>query len=102
MICDRGEIECIDPATGKTIWSDALPKGRNSYYASPMIANGFLYAPREDGALFIASVKDDQFKLLSENELDDPVIGSPIAERDNVFIRGEKHLYCIQAAPTNQ
>lgn len=95
MVRDRGEVECIDPFTGKTIWSDTLPKGRSSYYASPMIANGILYAPREDGTLFIASVKDDQFKLISENELNEPVIGSPVPEQGNVLIRGEKHLYCI-------
>jgi len=96
LVRDRGEVECIDPATGKTIWSDVLPKGRSSYYASPMIANGYLYAPREDGTLFIASVKDDKFKLLSENEFDEPVIGSPVPEQGRVFIRGEKHLYCLQ------
>ena len=97
LVRDRGEIECVDPATGKTIWSDALPKGRSSYYASPMIANGKLYAPREDGTLFIASVEDDQFKLLSENEMDEPVIGSPVPEQGRVFIRGEKHLYCLES-----
>ena len=97
LVRDRGEIECVDPATGKTIWSDALPKGRSSYYASPMIANGKLYAPREDGTLFIASVENDQFKLLSENEMDEPVIGSPVPEQGRVFIRGEKHLYCLES-----
>ena len=99
LVRDRGEVECVDPATGETIWSDVLPKGRSSYYASPMIANGHLYAPREDGTLFIASVKDDQFKLLSENEMDEPVIGSPVPEQGRIFIRGEKHLYCIQSPP---
>ncbi len=97
LVRDRGEVECVDPVTGKTIWSDTLPKGRSSYYASPMIANGILYAPREDGTLFIASVNDDQFKLISENELDEPVIGSPVPEQGNVLIRGEKHLYCIHS-----
>ena len=53
-------------------------------------------------ALPLASVKDDQFKLVSENEMDEPVIGSPVPEQGNVFIRGEKHLYCIQATSANQ
>ena len=101
LVRDRGEVECIDPATGKTIWTDALPKGRSSYYASPLIANGMLYAAREDGVLFVASVKDDEFKLLSENEMGEPVIGSPVPEQNNILIRGEKHLYCVQA-PTSQ
>ena len=61
-----------------------------------MIANGILYAPREDGALFVASVKDDQFKLISENGMDEPVIGSPDQGHHEHF-RGT-----LPAAPANQ
>jgi outer membrane protein assembly factor BamB len=102
LVRDRGEVECIDPATGKTIWSDALPKHRNSYYASPTIAAGNLYAPREDGVVFVASVDDGKFRLLSESDLKEPVIGSPVPIENRIFIRGEKHLFCFEApAATN-
>jgi len=30
LVRDRGEVECIDPATGKSIWHAAFPKGRAS------------------------------------------------------------------------
>jgi outer membrane protein assembly factor BamB len=81
--------------TGKTIWSDAFPKSRSNYYASPLIAGGKLYAPREDGVVFVASITDGQFKLLSENDLKEPVIGSPVPVANRIFIRGEKHLFCF-------
>ena len=76
---DRGEVECLDPATGKTIWSDAFPKNRASYYASPLIAGGHLYAPREDGVVFVAAVTNDRFRLLAQNDMEESVIGSPVA-----------------------
>ena len=95
IVRDRGEVECIDPATGKTLWSDAFPKSRSNYYASPLIAGGKLYAPREDGVVFVASVTAGQFKLLSENDLEEPVIGSPVPVSNRIFIRGEKHLFCF-------
>ena len=70
LVRDRGEVECIDPVTGKTIWGDAFPKSSVKFYASPLIAGGNLYAPREDGVVFVAAVTDDKFKLLAENDMD--------------------------------
>jgi outer membrane protein assembly factor BamB len=96
LVRDRGQVECLDPATGKTVWSDAFPKGRSNFYASPLIAGGKLYAPREDGTVFVASVVDGKFELLAENDLGEPVIGSPVPAENRLFIRGEKHLYCLE------
>lgn len=95
LVRDRGEVECLDPNTGEEIWSGAFPKSRRSFYASPLIANGYLYAAREDGVVFVASVRDGQFELLSENDMGEPVIGSPVPQDNRIFIRGEKHLYCL-------
>ncbi len=95
LVRDRGEVECIDPVTGKTIWSDAFPKGRASFYASPIIAGGNLYAPREDGIVFVASVTNDRFELLAQNDMQEPVIGSPVPVANRILIRGEHHLFCM-------
>jgi outer membrane protein assembly factor BamB len=100
ILRDRGEVECIDPATGKTIWSDAFPKSRASFYASPTIAGGRLYAAREDGVVFVASVTNDRFELLAENDLAEAVIGSPVPALDRIFIRGEHHLFCLAPPET--
>lgn len=94
LLRDRGEVECIDPKTGKTIWSDALPKERSNYYASPAIAAGNLYAVREDGVVFVARVEKG-FELLAENKMNDRVIASPVAVANRLLIRGEQHLFCI-------
>ena len=63
--------------------------------ASPLVAGGKLYAPREDGVVFVASIVDGQFKLLSENDMQESVIGSPVPAMDRILIRGEKHLSCF-------
>lgn len=95
IVRDKGEVDCINPATGETVWTDAFPRNRNKFYASPLIADGKLYAPREDGVVFVASIADGGFKLLSETDMQEPVIGSPIAVEDRLFIRGENHLFCL-------
>lgn len=95
LVRDRGEVECIDPKTGKNVWSGKFPKAKSNYYASPLIAGDKIYAPREDGVVFVASVANDNFELLSKNDMDEPVIGSPVPSSNRIFIRGENHLFCI-------
>jgi len=93
MIPDRPAS--IDPATGKTIWEGASPKHRMNDYASPLIAGDKLCAPREEGTVFVASVANDQFELLSENNMAESVSGSPVPASNRTLIRGEQHLFCV-------
>jgi outer membrane protein assembly factor BamB len=94
VLRDRGEIDCIDPATGNFIWRGALPARRGSFYASPLIAGGHLYAARENGMIYVARVKD-KFELLSEIDMGERVIASPIAVDGRILIRGERSLFCV-------
>ena len=96
LLRDRGEVECLDPATGKTLWRGAMPKASSSYYASPTVADGKLYAAREDGTIFVAQVEPN-FELLAENKMGERVIASPVPAANRIFIRGEHHLFCIGA-----
>ncbi len=102
LVRDRGEVACIDPATGKTIWEGAFPKNRANFYASPLIAGDKLYAPREDGTVFVASVANDKFDLLSENDMAESVIGSPVPALNCILIRGERHLFCVDSEASPQ
>ncbi|MCX6902376.1 MAG: PQQ-binding-like beta-propeller repeat protein [Verrucomicrobia bacterium] len=94
VLRDRGELECIEPATGQTLWAAALPKHSASYYASPTVAGGKLYAAREDGAVFVAGVEEN-FELLAENHMGESVIASPVPVTNRLLIRGEKNLFCL-------
>ncbi len=95
LVRDRGQVESIDPLSGVSRWSDRLPRGRANYYASPLIADGLLYAPREDGMVFVARVSDKGLELVSENDLGESVIASPVPTADGLLIRGERHLFCF-------
>lgn len=94
LLRDRGQIECIDPATGKTFWSGDLPKKNASYYASPTLADGKLYAAREDGVVFVVRM-DGKFEILAENDMGERLIASPVPVAGRLLLRGEKHLFCV-------
>lgn len=97
LVRDRGEVASIEASTGRTIWEAAFPKHRANFYASPLVAGDKLYATREDGTVFVASVANDKFELLAENDMGESVIGSPVPLSNRLLIRGEKHLFCIAA-----
>lgn len=97
LLRPKGEVVCLNPATGETLWADALPRSRGSYYASPIIANGVLYAAREDGMVFAARVKD-KFEVVGENPMEEQIIATPVADQGRLLLRGEQHLFCIQSA----
>lgn len=94
LLRHRGGVVCLDPATGTTLWSGALPEDKSPYYASPIIAHGVLYAAREDGVLFAVRV-EDRFELLSENRMGERILASPVPVADRLLIRGDHHLFCV-------
>jgi hypothetical protein len=95
LVRDKGEVESVSPETGKTNWKGTFPKSRANFYASPLVAGDKLYAAREDGAVFVARIGNGDFEILSETEMGEPVIGSPIPFGNRILIRGENHLYCF-------
>lgn len=94
LLRHKGEIVCLDPKTGQTVWVANLPEHRAPYYASPVIANGILYAAREDGMIFTARV-GGKFELLGENAMGERIVASPTPAEDRLFVRGDNHLFCI-------
>lgn len=95
LLRHKGEIVCLDPKTGHTVWSESLPKDRAPYYSSPVIANGVLYALREDGVLFAARV-GKRCEILGETVLGERVVSSPAPAGNRLLVRGDKHLFCLQ------
>lgn len=94
LLRNKGGVACLDPKTGDTIWTAALPEHRSAYYSSPTIAAGTLYAAREDGTLFIARV-EDKFELLGEHPMGERIIASPVPAANRLFVRGDNHLFCF-------
>lgn len=95
LVRDEGEVVCLDPTDGKTLWTGRFPKNRNNYYSSPTIAGGKLYAAREDGVVMSAAI-GEKFTMLAENDMQERTIATPVPIQGRLLIRGEKHLFCIK------
>ena len=87
-------LSCLDVRNGKRLFGPVrLPTIRN-LYASPSSAAGRVYFVGRDGTAVV--IEDgDQFKVISTNHLGEPIDASPVIVGRELFLRGEKHLYCI-------
>ncbi|MCG8448385.1 MAG: PQQ-like beta-propeller repeat protein, partial [Pirellulales bacterium] len=96
ILSDTGHISLLDLATSAPIWISDLPKSRNKYYASPVLAGNTLYFTREDGMLFSCELSEEGLRIVAENELGDQLLATPVPLRGKLLVRGSEHLYLFR------
>jgi hypothetical protein len=89
-------LTTLDVKTGKPVLDQVRLPGLNSLYASPVLAAGRVYLVGRDGTTLVLR-QADKLEVLSTNRLDDEIDASPAAVGKELFLRGEKFLYCIAA-----
>lgn len=92
---DRGEVACLDAASGKQIWKEKVEPNRNAFSSSPILAGDKIYVTREDGKTFVLK-QGDKFELIAANELpNEYTVSTPVFVDGRIFIRTFENLYCI-------
>jgi outer membrane protein assembly factor BamB len=89
-----GMVSCFEAATGKEIYPLSRVDGLSSIYASPIAAGGYVFLTGRSGTTVV--LKDaDKFEVVATNSVGETVDATPAPVDDQLFIRGEKHLFCI-------
>lgn len=89
-----GMLSCVDAATGKAHYAAERIDGISNTYASPVAANGHVYLTGRSGTTVV--IKDsDQLTIVASNSVGETVDATPSPVDNELFIRGEKHLFCI-------
>jgi outer membrane protein assembly factor BamB len=91
VVSEKGFAMCLEAATGKVKWQERL--GGN-YSASPVAANGHIYFLSEKGETVVIPA-DGKFEIIARNSLQEPCQASMAVSHGQLFIRTEKHLFCI-------
>lgn len=94
-VSDRGVASCIKADTGEVAFKERLP-GSAQFYASPIVADGRLYAVSRFHGTFVLAASPE-FKLLAHNELGDESCfnASPVASDKGLLLRSNRYLYCL-------
>ena len=89
-----GLLTCLDAATGKPHYTTSRIPGIRSTYASPVAAGGRVYVTGRAGTTVVLE-DSPNLEILATNSLGEPVDATPAPVGDELFIRGQNHLFCI-------
>ncbi len=96
LMTDRGLLTCLDARTGAVQYDNGRLPVPATFTASPVACEGRILLVSEDGDTFVVKA-GPKHEVLAVNSLEEPVYASPAVSQGNLFIRGEKTLYCIGA-----
>jgi len=88
-----GIVTARDIRNGQVIWKTRLPFS-SDYYASITAVDGLLFFSSITGDTIVMTA-DEEPTIISSNSLPEPIFSSMAVSKGEIFIRGEKYLYCI-------
>jgi outer membrane protein assembly factor BamB len=95
-VTDTGIVNCFDAKTGEEVWQKRMG-GKHS--ASPIYSEGNIFFLSElDGETIILKA-GDEYEEVARNVLGETCKASIAASQGNLFIRSDKHLFCIGEKP---
>ena len=89
-----GEIYCLDAATGTQVYKEKVP-GVGACWATPWANGDKIYFFDEKGITQVIQA-GKEFKVLSQNKLDDKFWASVAITDDAYIFKGVKKLYCVK------
>ena len=92
---NRGQILCIEAATGNVVYPGTKITGAKAFWASPWAFEGKIYCLEEKGTTHVIQA-GREFKELGKNKLDDIFWASTAIAKSSYIFRGEKGIYCIR------
>ena len=93
---NAGVLSAYDAESGRRLYGPERLPGIRDLYASPVAAGGRLYITSRDGATLVIEA-GAEFRVLATNTLDDGFDASPAVVDGEIYLRGQRHLYCIAA-----
>ncbi|MEO2046841.1 MAG: PQQ-binding-like beta-propeller repeat protein [Pirellulales bacterium] len=85
-------LQCLDPTTDEIQWSQRTPAAA---WGSIVKAENLLYFTGQDGTTIDFRPNPQEYQEISENELNESCNGTIAVSDGQVFIRTDKHLFCI-------
>lgn len=88
-----GLLTCLDASTGEPHYTTQRV-GLRSIYASPIAAGGHIYLCDRSGTTVVIE-NSPELKIVATNQIGETLDASPVPVDDQLFLRGDKHLFCI-------
>ena len=94
----QGYLTCVHAKTGESLFGLQRLPGIGNVYASLVGAADRVYIVDRNGTTVVIK-RGAKFELLARNRLDDSFSASPAIVGKELYLRGERSLYCIAEDP---
>lgn len=94
VLKNEGIFTCFDLATGEEKYQQRIPHQGSGFSGSPVVSDGKIYLPSEDGDIFIVKA-GATFELLGKNTIGQLLMATPAISGGMMFVRGERDLFAI-------
>jgi len=92
IISESGVAHCFETKSGKILWQERM----GTHHASLVSANGLVYFLNDNGVMNVVK-PGPQFERVAQNAIGEKMFASPAISSGQIFLRGDKHLFCIGA-----
>lgn len=91
----NGVLAAYKVATGERVYQERLGGTGGSFSASPVAADGKIYATSEDGDVFVVKA-GPVYELLAKNPVGEVLMATPAISDGLLIFRGLKHVIAIK------
>jgi outer membrane protein assembly factor BamB len=92
MVDTQNMLLCLDAKTGSVVYTRKM---KNKHYSSPVFANGLIYFTSGKGETTVLK-EGRELTVVAENKLPGEVFATPAILRNQILLRTDKSLYCIE------
>ena len=95
LVKDGGVVTTLNPKTGEVLKQSRIPGAIESYWSSPVAADGKVYMLSQGCKLSVLAGQP-QWEVLKVNDLDDECFATPAIADQSLYVRTRSWLYCFR------
>lgn len=90
VVSDSGVAHCFEAKTGKLMWHERM----GEHHASLVSADGLVYFLNDHGVMNVVK-PGPEYVRVAQNEIGEKTFASPALSAGQIFLRGDRHLFCL-------
>ncbi len=95
LVRTGGIFTTVNPKTGEAFKQGRLNGALEGYYASPVAADGKIYAASEHGKVVVLKA-EAEWEVLAVNDFGEDIYATPAIVGDRMYLRTGSAVYCIR------
>lgn len=95
LLKEEGILTALDPASGEVLKAGRVEGAEETYFASPVAADGKLVLASHPGRVTLLSAGAD-WRVLSVTDLEEEIWATPALAGGSAFVRTQKALYAFE------